>query len=89
MKARPMELPPPIPCQVRQNNIHKYNINYKFKVFHILGLMGIRSDGSAWPSIGKEQRTTYGGMSGNAIRPIALKVLNIYYMLCGVLLLTI
>ena len=51
--------------------------------------MGIRSDGSAWPSIGKEQRTTYGGMSGNAIRPIALKVLNIYYMLCGVLLLTI
>ena len=41
-----------------------------------LGLMGIRSDGSAWPSIGKEQRTTYGGMSGNAIRPIALKVLK-------------
>lgn len=38
------------------------------------GLMGVRSDGSAWPSIGKEQRTTYGGMSGNAIRPIALKV---------------
>ena len=36
--------------------------------------MGIRADGSAWPSIGKEQRTTYGGMSGNAIRPIALKV---------------
>lgn len=40
----------------------------------MLGLMGVRSDGSAWPSIGKEQRTTYGGMSGNAIRPIALKV---------------
>lgn len=38
--------------------------------------MGVRSDGSAWPSIGKEQRTTYGGMSGNAIRPIALKVRN-------------
>lgn len=38
--------------------------------------MGIRSDGSAWPSIGSEQRTTYGGMSGNAIRPIALKVKN-------------
>lgn len=38
------------------------------------GLMGVRSDGSAWPSIGKEQKTTYGGMSGNAIRPIALKV---------------
>lgn len=36
--------------------------------------MGVRSDGSAWPSIGKEQKTTYGGMSGNAIRPIALKV---------------
>ena len=38
--------------------------------------MGVRSDGSAWPSIGKEQRTTYGGMSGNAIRPIALKVIK-------------
>lgn len=38
--------------------------------------MGIRTDGSAWPSIGKEQRTTYGGMSGNAIRPIALKAVS-------------
>ena len=27
----------------------------------------------AWPAIGAEGRTTYGGMSGNAIRPIALK----------------
>ena len=41
--------------------------------------MGVRSNGSAWPSIGKEQRTTYGGMSGNAIRPIALKVFDIIY----------
>ena len=27
----------------------------------------------AWPAVGAEGRTTYGGMSGNAIRPIALK----------------
>ncbi|XP_046440788.1 dihydropyrimidine dehydrogenase [NADP(+)]-like isoform X2 [Daphnia pulex] len=42
----------------------------------VSGLMGVRSDGSAWPSIGKEQKTTYGGMSGNAIRPIALKAVS-------------
>jgi dihydropyrimidine dehydrogenase (NADP+) len=42
----------------------------------VSGLMGVRSDGSAWPSIGKEKRTTYGGMSGNAIRPIALKAVS-------------
>jgi dihydropyrimidine dehydrogenase (NADP+) len=38
--------------------------------------MGIRNDGSAWPSIGKQKRTTYGGVSGNAIRPIALKAVS-------------
>jgi dihydropyrimidine dehydrogenase (NADP+) len=35
--------------------------------------MGIRTDGSAWPSIGSEKRTTYGGVSGNATRPMALR----------------
>ena len=38
--------------------------------------MGIRHDGSAWPSVGKEKQTTYGGVSGNAIRPIALRAVT-------------
>ena len=38
--------------------------------------MGIRGDSSSWPAIGKEKRTTYGGVSGNAIRPIALKAVS-------------
>ena len=39
-------------------------------------IVRLQSDGSAWPSIGKEKRTTYGGVSGNAIRPIALKAVS-------------
>ena len=39
----------------------------------VSGLMGLRSNKTAWPSVGKEGRTTYGGISGNAIRPIALR----------------
>ena len=35
-----------------------------------------QGDSSAWPSIGKEKRTTYGGVSGNAIRPIALRAVS-------------
>jgi len=42
----------------------------------VSGLMGVRGNGSGWPSIGKEQKTTYGGVSGNAIRPIALKAVS-------------
>ncbi|CAL4059259.1 unnamed protein product, partial [Meganyctiphanes norvegica] len=42
----------------------------------VSGLMGLRPDGSAWPNVGKEQKTTYGGVSGNAIRPIALKAVT-------------
>ncbi len=34
----------------------------------VSGLMGIRSDTTAWPSVGSAKKTTYGGMSGNAIR---------------------
>lgn len=30
----------------------------------VSGLMGLRPDGSAWPSVGREKRTTYGGVSG-------------------------
>ena len=38
--------------------------------------MGLQSDGAPWPRGGKEQRTTYGGVSGNAIRPIALRAVS-------------
>ena len=42
----------------------------------VSGLMGLRADGSPWPGVGLEKRTTYGGVSGNAIRPIALKAVS-------------
>ncbi|CAF3272577.1 unnamed protein product [Rotaria socialis] len=42
----------------------------------VSGLMGIRHDGTAWPNVGKSKKTTYGGVSGNAIRPIALKAVS-------------
>jgi len=42
----------------------------------VSGLMGLRVNGSAWPNVGKGQRTTYGGVSGNAIRPIALRAVS-------------
>ncbi len=42
----------------------------------VSGLMGVKSSGAAWPAIGKEKRTTYGGVSGNAIRPIALRAVS-------------
>ena len=38
--------------------------------------MGVQSCGSAWPNVGKEKKTTYGGMSGNSIRPIALRAVS-------------
>uniref|UniRef100_A0A915LVD1 Dihydropyrimidine dehydrogenase [NADP(+)] n=1 Tax=Meloidogyne javanica TaxID=6303 RepID=A0A915LVD1_MELJA len=42
----------------------------------VSGLMGLRSDSSAWPSVGRNKLTTYGGVSGNAIRPIALRAVS-------------
>mmetsp|Transcript_8520 Transcript_8520/g.12565 ORF Transcript_8520/g.12565 Transcript_8520/m.12565 type:complete len:1017 (+) Transcript_8520:16-3066(+) len=42
----------------------------------VSGLMHLRPDGTPWPSVGVRKRTTYGGMSGNAIRPIALKAVS-------------
>lgn len=44
----------------------------------VSGLMGLKGDdeGTAWPSIGKEKKTTYGGVSGNAIRPMALRAVS-------------
>jgi len=37
----------------------------------ISGLMGLSSQGNPWPGVGKEKRTTYGGVSGSATRPVA------------------
>lgn len=34
----------------------------------VSGLMGLKADGSPWPGIGREKRTTYGGMSGKCHR---------------------
>ncbi|CAM9793677.1 unnamed protein product [Lampetra fluviatilis] len=42
----------------------------------VSGLMGLRANGRPWPAVGVEQRTTYGGMSGNAIRPVALRAVS-------------
>ncbi|XP_026170020.1 dihydropyrimidine dehydrogenase [NADP(+)] isoform X2 [Mastacembelus armatus] len=42
----------------------------------VSGMMGLKADGSPWPSVGISKRTTYGGVSGNAIRPIALRAVS-------------
>ena len=38
--------------------------------------MSIDSNGDPWPSVGNSKKTTYGGVSGNAIRPIALRAVT-------------
>lgn len=35
--------------------------------------MGLKANSNAWPAVGKEQKTTYGGVSGSAVRPVALR----------------
>jgi dihydropyrimidine dehydrogenase (NADP+) len=42
----------------------------------VSGLMGVLPDSNAWPAVGSEQKTTYGGFSGNSIRPIALRAVS-------------
>jgi len=42
----------------------------------VSGLMGLKPDTTAWPAVGHQKKTTYGGMSGNAIRPIALRAVT-------------
>ena len=42
----------------------------------VSGLMGLNSKGHAWPAVGMEKRTTYGGVSGNAVRPMALRAVS-------------
>jgi len=38
--------------------------------------MNVKGDGTPWPGVGAEKRTTYGGVSGNAIRPVALRAVS-------------
>jgi len=42
----------------------------------VSGLMGLNAKGNAWPSVGVEKKTTYGGVSGNAVKPMALKAIS-------------
>lgn len=53
---------------------HEGGANGVTAINTISGLMGLKSNGNPWPAVGKEKRTTYGGMSGNATRPVALRV---------------
>lgn len=43
----------------------------------VSGLMGLKATGTAWPAVGIEQKTTYGGVSGLAIKPIALRAVSL------------
>ena len=42
----------------------------------VSGLMGLDPTGAPWPGVGKEKMTTYGGVSGNATRPMGLKAVS-------------
>lgn len=42
----------------------------------VSGLMSLNADGQPWPAVGVEKRTTYGGVSGNATRPMGLRAVS-------------
>lgn len=42
----------------------------------ISGLMGLNSRGEPWPAVGSDKLTTYGGVSGNATRPVGLRAVS-------------
>lgn len=42
----------------------------------VQGLMQVNSEGAPYPGVGEEKLTTYGGVSGNAVRPMALKAIS-------------
>ncbi|CAH1112633.1 unnamed protein product [Psylliodes chrysocephalus] len=42
----------------------------------VSGLMHLNPDGTAWPAVGVNKRTTYGGVSGNATRPMGLRAVS-------------
>lgn len=38
--------------------------------------MGLNAAGNPWPAVGVKKLTTYGGVSGNATRPMGLKAVS-------------
>ncbi|KAL4708710.1 hypothetical protein ACJJTC_017389 [Scirpophaga incertulas] len=42
----------------------------------VSGLMSMKPDATPWPAVGVEKRTTYGGVSGNATRPMGLRAVS-------------
>ncbi|XP_053692014.1 dihydropyrimidine dehydrogenase [NADP(+)] [Sabethes cyaneus] len=56
----------------------------------VQGLMSINASGSPWPAVGVDKRTTYGGVSGNATRPQALRAVSLIgnkipgFPICGI-----
>lgn len=42
----------------------------------ISGLMGLNSRGEPWPAVGIDKLTTYGGVSGNATKPVGLRAVS-------------
>ncbi|VDO03044.1 unnamed protein product [Rodentolepis nana] len=42
----------------------------------VSGIMHFDSDSRPWPAVGKDNLSTYGGLSGNLIRPMALRAVS-------------
>ncbi|XP_076639688.1 dihydropyrimidine dehydrogenase su(r) [Colletes latitarsis] len=42
----------------------------------VSGIMGLHADATPWPAVGIKKATTYGGVSGNATRPQALRAVS-------------
>lgn len=42
----------------------------------VSGLMSLNAAGNPWPAVGVKKLTTYGGVSGNATRPMGLKAVS-------------
>lgn len=42
----------------------------------VSGLSELRPNGRPWPKVGKQELSTYGGLSGNAIRPLGLRAVT-------------
>lgn len=55
---------------------HEGNADGVTAINTVSGLMSMNANGEAWPRVGREQRTTYGGVSGNATRPMALRAIT-------------
>lgn len=42
----------------------------------VSGLMSVKPNATPWPAVGREKHTTYGGVSGNATRPMGLRAVS-------------